>query len=55
MLAEGVEGLEPSSAAGSTHPVQQQQGRAAAGPAVHFIIALVLMFSILFVAGDTRN
>jgi membrane-associated protease RseP (regulator of RpoE activity) len=28
---------------------------AAAGPAVHFVIALVLMFSILFVAGDTRN
>ncbi len=28
---------------------------AAAGPAVHFLIALVLMFSILLVAGDTRN
>jgi membrane-associated protease RseP (regulator of RpoE activity) len=28
---------------------------AAAGPAVHFIIALVLMFSILFIAGDLRN
>jgi membrane-associated protease RseP (regulator of RpoE activity) len=28
---------------------------AAAGPAVHFVIALVLMFSILFIAGDTRN
>ncbi len=28
---------------------------AGAGPAVHFVIALVLMFSILFFAGDTRN
>jgi len=28
---------------------------AAAGPAVHFVIALVLMFSILLVAGDTRH
>ncbi|MDQ1479444.1 MAG: hypothetical protein QOI44_305, partial [Actinomycetota bacterium] len=28
---------------------------AAAGPAVHFVIALVLMFTILFIAGDTRN
>lgn len=28
---------------------------AAAGPAVHFIIALVLMFTILFAAGDTRH
>jgi membrane-associated protease RseP (regulator of RpoE activity) len=28
---------------------------AGAGPAVHFVIALVLMFSILFIAGDTRN
>jgi membrane-associated protease RseP (regulator of RpoE activity) len=28
---------------------------AGAGPAVHFVIAFVLMFSILFVAGDTRN
>lgn len=28
---------------------------AAAGPAVHFVIAFVLMFVILFVAGDTRN
>ena len=28
---------------------------AAAGPAVHFAIALVLMFSILYIAGDTRN
>jgi len=28
---------------------------AGAGPAVHFVIALVLMFAILFVAGDTRH
>jgi membrane-associated protease RseP (regulator of RpoE activity) len=28
---------------------------AAAGPAVHFVIALVLMFSILLIAGDTRH
>ena len=28
---------------------------AVAGPAVHFVIALVLMFSILFIAGDTRH
>lgn len=28
---------------------------AAAGPAVHFVIALVLMFSLLFIAGDFRN
>ena len=28
---------------------------AAAGPAVHFLIALILMFSILFIAGDTRH
>ncbi len=28
---------------------------AVAGPAVHFVIALVLMFTILFVAGDTRH
>jgi membrane-associated protease RseP (regulator of RpoE activity) len=28
---------------------------AGAGPAVHFVIALVLMFTIFFVAGDTRN
>ena len=28
---------------------------AAAGPAVHFVIALVLMFSLLFVAGDLRH
>jgi membrane-associated protease RseP (regulator of RpoE activity) len=28
---------------------------AAAGPAVHFVIALVLMFGIFFIAGDTRN
>jgi len=28
---------------------------AGAGPAVHFVIALVLMFSILFVAGDVRH
>ena len=26
-----------------------------AGPAVHFLIAFVLMFSILFVAGDVRH
>jgi membrane-associated protease RseP (regulator of RpoE activity) len=28
---------------------------AAAGPAVHFVIAFVLMFSLLFVAGDLRH
>jgi membrane-associated protease RseP (regulator of RpoE activity) len=28
---------------------------AAAGPAVHFVIALVLMFSLLFIAGDLRH
>ena len=28
---------------------------AAAGPAVHFVIAFVLMFAILFVAGDLRH
>jgi membrane-associated protease RseP (regulator of RpoE activity) len=28
---------------------------AAAGPAVHFVIALVLMFSLLFLAGDFRH
>ena len=28
---------------------------AAAGPAVHFIIAIVLMFTVLFFAGDYRN
>ena len=28
---------------------------AAAGPAVHFVIALVLMFAILFVAGDVQH
>jgi membrane-associated protease RseP (regulator of RpoE activity) len=28
---------------------------AGAGPAVHFVIALVLMFAILFIAGDTRH
>lgn len=28
---------------------------AAAGPAVHFVIALVLMFALLFVAGDLRH
>jgi membrane-associated protease RseP (regulator of RpoE activity) len=28
---------------------------AAAGPAVHFVIALVLMFAVLFFAGDFRN
>ncbi len=30
-------------------------GMAVAGPAVHFIIALVLMFAVLFFAGDYRN
>ncbi len=28
---------------------------AAAGPAVHFVIALILMFAVLFFAGDYRN
>ena len=28
---------------------------AAAGPAVHFVIALVLMFALLFIAGDLRH
>ncbi len=28
---------------------------AAAGPAVHFLIALILMFAVLFFAGDYRN
>ena len=28
---------------------------AAAGPAVHFVIAFVLMFSIFYIAGDVRN
>jgi membrane-associated protease RseP (regulator of RpoE activity) len=28
---------------------------AGAGPAVHFVIAFVLMFSLLFIAGDLRN
>jgi membrane-associated protease RseP (regulator of RpoE activity) len=28
---------------------------AAAGPAVHFVIALVLMFTLLFIAGDLRH
>jgi membrane-associated protease RseP (regulator of RpoE activity) len=30
-------------------------GMAAAGPAVHFLIAIVLMFTILFLAGDFRR
>jgi membrane-associated protease RseP (regulator of RpoE activity) len=36
-------------------PWHSKVSMAAAGPAVHFIIAIILMFAVLFFAGDYRN